>query len=156
MERNVAKPSKVGQSEVKLEGQTQEQPQEQKPRYNKEELLVIFDEILFSGEYREEVSINGKLKVTFKTRSAADTAKISSELDSRKFNLMSSMQEYRALLCVCYSIETYGNKDLGSMTFDNRKAFIEKLPTVVVYALSNALVDFDSKTEAALGEMDSF
>ena len=126
------------------------------PKYKQEELLTIFDEILFSGEYREDVAIKGKLKVTFVTRSAADTAKITNELDSKKFNLMSSMQEHKALLCICYSILAYNGKDLSALSIENKKAFIEKLPTVVVAALSNALIDFDLKTEAALEEMDSF
>jgi len=152
MEKIVAKPIKVSQ-EAPSEAT---EATEQKPRYNKEELLVIFDEILFSGEYREDISIKGKLNVTFRTRSAADTAAITRELDSRKFNLMSSMQEYKALLCICYSIVTYGGKDLSAMSIENRQSFIEKLPTVMVAALSNALVEFDLKTEAALGEMDSF
>lgn len=133
-----------------------EQDETQKPKYTKDELLIIFDEILFSGEYREEVTIKEKFKVSFTTRSAADTAKITSELDSKKFNLLSSMQEYKALLCICYSMVGYNGKDLSGMPFDNKKAFIEKLPTVVVAAISNALVEFDMKTEAAMGEMDSF
>jgi hypothetical protein len=128
----------------------------EKPKYDQKELLAIFDEILFSGEYREDVVIKGKLKVTFTTRSAANTSEITRELDSRKFNLLSSMQEYKALLCICYSIVNYNDKDISQMPFDTRKAFIEKLPSVVVGAISNALVEFDMKTDAAMQEMDAF
>lgn len=149
----MTKNGKVEQS-VKQEGQTQQA--QQTPKYSQEELLTIFDEIIFSGEYREEVLIKGKLKVTFITRTAANTAAITNELDSKKLNLMSSMQEYRALLCICYSLVGYDGKDLSTMTIENRKAFIEKLPSVVVSALSNALIEFDLKTEAALGEMNAF
>jgi hypothetical protein len=50
----------------------------------------------------------------------------------------------------------YNGKDLTSMSIENKKTFIEKLPTVVVAALSNSLIDFDLKTEAAMDELDSF
>jgi hypothetical protein len=147
----VAKPTPVENKEVQAEDTNTK-----KPKYIQDELLAIFDEILFSGEYREDVTIKGKLKVTFVTRNAADQAKITNELDSRKFNLISSIQEFKALLCICYSMVVYNGKDLTGMSIEARKSFIEKLPTVVVAALSNALVEFDLKTEAAMGEMDSF
>lgn len=126
------------------------------PKYKKEELLQIFDTIMFEGEYREEIVIKNKLRITFVTRSAASSAEITRELDEKKFNLLSSMQEYRALLCICHSLVGYNGKDLTHQTPEARKAFVEKLPTVVVAAISNALVNFDIKTEAALGELDSF
>lgn len=129
---------------------------EKKPKYIQEDLLVIFDAIMFEGEYREDVTIKGKLKVTFRTRSAADTSSISRELDGKQFNLISTVQEYRALLNMAYSIVGYGNKDLSQLAIEKRIDFLGKLPTVVVSAVSDALVDFDIKTEAALREQESF
>ena len=152
----------MAKAEVKKEnkiepGQEQEQGQEQeKSKYDQNELLAIFDAIMFEGEYREDVVIKGKLKVTFKTKTGAETAAITRELDGKKFNLMSTMQEYRALLSICYSITRYSDKDLSILSLANRIAFIEKLPTVVIAALSDALIDFDMKTEAALEEQDAF
>ena len=144
---------------AQIQEPTLDQPvveQPKKPKYNPSELLEIFDTIMFEGEYREEVSIKGKLKVTFITRSAASTAEITRELDAIKFNLISSLQEYKALLCICHSLVVYNGKDLSQATIEARKSFVEKLPTVVVAALSNALIEFDLKTEAALNEIDSF
>ena len=129
---------------------------EEKNKYDKEQLLTIFDTIMFEGEYREDVLLKNKLKVTFRTRSAADTSAITSSLDEKKFNLMSSMQEYKALLCICYSITTYNNKDISTLSLEDKIKFIGKLPSVVVSALSSALVEFDLKTEAALEEQDAF
>lgn len=126
------------------------------PKYTEEELLTIFDALMFEGEYREDITIKGKLKVTFRTRTGADTAAMTRELDGKKLNLMSSMQEYRALLGICYSITRYNDKDLSGMSLDNRIIFVEKLPTVVVSALSDALIEFDMKTEAAMQEKDAF
>jgi hypothetical protein len=132
------------------------EPEVKKSKYDKEELLGIFDSIMFEGEHRETVTIKGKLKVGFKTRSAASTAEISKDIDNKQFNLMSTMHEYRALLSIAHSITGYNDKDLSNTSLETRIAFLEKLPTVVVSALSNALVDFDMKTEAALAEQESF
>lgn len=143
----IAKPEVKETVEVKVE-------ESQKPKYKKEDLLVIFDELMFSGEYREDIKIKNKLNITFVTRSAAATAEITAELDNKKFNLLSSMHENKALLCICHSLVRYGDKDLSVLSTENRRSFIEKLPSVVVAAISNALVDFDIKTDAALNESD--
>ena len=132
------------------------QEETKKPKYKKEDLLEIFDTIMFEGEYKEEITIKNKLRVTFVTRSAAATSSITKELDESKFNLMSSMQEYRALLCICHSLVSYNGKDLSIATIEAKKTFVEKLPSVVVAALSNALVEFDLKTEAAMSESENF
>jgi hypothetical protein len=142
--------------EIEIGTETVTKQDEIKSKYTKEDLLVIFDAIMFEGEYREDITIKGRLKVTFKTRSAASTASISKDIDSKQFHLMSTMHEYRALLSIAHSITGYNDKDLSSSSLETRIAFLEKLPTVVVSALSNALVEFDIKTEAALMEQDSF
>lgn len=151
----MAKPTEATLKEQPLDT-TAETPEAEKPKYDKEELLNIFDDIMFEGSYKEDVVIKGRLKVTFVTRSAASVSEISRELDSKKFNLMSTLVEQKALLNISHSLIRYNDKDLSSLKMEDRRAFVEKLPTVVVAALSNALVEFDLKTEAALGEMDSF
>jgi hypothetical protein len=122
------------------------------PKYTKEELLAIFDSILFEGEYREEFKIKGKLAVTFRTRTADETSFITNEVDTKSFNLVSSLQEYRALLNIASSLVIYNTKDLSSLSLDERRAFVGKLPSVVAAAISNSLVEFDQKTDAALRE----
>jgi hypothetical protein len=121
-------------------------------KYTKEELLAIFDSILFEGEYREEFKIKGKLAVTFRTRTADETSFITNEVDTKSFNLVSSLQEYRALLNIASSLVIYNTKDLSSLSLDERRAFVGKLPSVVAAAISNSLVEFDQKTDAALRE----
>lgn len=146
----------VPEADMETKVEQSEKSSANTPKYSQEELLAIFDSIMFEGEYREDVTIKGKLKVTFKTRSAADTSAISRELDSKQFNLISTVHEYRAMLSMGYSITGYGNKDLSGLVFSKRIEFLEKLPSVVVSAISNALVEFDIKTEAALREQESF
>jgi hypothetical protein len=113
----------MAKPEVKKEEVTAA-PEQEKSKYDQNELLAIFDAIMFEGEYREDVTIKGKLKVTFKTRSGADTSAITRELDGKKFNLMSTMQEYRALLSICYSITRYNDRDLSILSLENRISFI--------------------------------
>lgn len=121
-------------------------------KYSKEELLAIFDEILFSGEYIEQVTIKGKLKVSFRTRTVEDTTEISKVIDASSSNLISTVQEKRAVLNMVYSLASYNGKDLTQSTIEDRQKFVNKLPAVVVSAVSEALRNFDLKTEAAFAE----
>lgn len=123
-----------------------------KPKFKKEELLAIFDEIIFSGEYIEEVAIKGKLKVKFRSRSAEDTLSISQDIDSKNFTLMTTLSEYRALQNLGYSLVSYAGNDLSKMEVKERVKFVSKLLSPVVAALSQALVDFDEKVNAACME----
>lgn len=129
---------------------TKEVPE--KPKYDPNELLQIFDSILFEGDYKEDTTIKGKLKVTFKSRSADDTSAITRELDNKQFNLISALQEHRAFLNLVYSLVTYNGKNLGTAPIEERKKIVGALPAVVVAALSEALYKFDGKIDAACRE----
>ena len=119
------------------------------PKFTEEELMTIFDEIIFSGEYEEVVTIKGKLKVTFRARSAEDTVAISKDIDAKNFTLISTLQEHRSLLNLAYSMIGYAGRDLKSVTIEDRKKTINKLPAVVVGAVSEALTRFDFKISEA-------
>lgn len=123
-----------------------------KPKYDANELLEIFDAIIFEGEYKEDVLIKNKLKVTFRSRSANETSEISREIDAKQFNLVAALQEYRAFLNLVYSLVYYNGKNLGSAPLEERKKIVGGLPAVVVAALSEALFKFDQKTDAACRE----
>lgn len=120
-----------------------------KPEFSNEELNVIFDEIIFSGEYKEDVIIKGKLKVTFRSRTADEVNAITKELDSQTHTLISTLQERTAFLNVVYSTAWYAGKDISGMKIEDKKAFIGKLPAVVIGAISEALLKFDSKVAKA-------
>jgi len=132
---------------AKVEGDTPA-----KPKYPKEELLKIFDEMIFSGEYSEDVSIKGRLQVRFRSRSAADMTDISRDIDNKNFVMMATLSEYRALLNLSYSLIFYSGKDLTEVSPAERQKFISKLPGVIVGALSDALVKFDEKIDLACRE----
>lgn len=148
------KPTKVTTSAQETQETKQSnEEKKQEPEFNKEELLAIFDELLFSGEYVEDIVIKGKLKVSFKSRSVEDVTKISKEIDSGQYNLMITMSDNRALLNLAYSLVSYNGKTLPEEAED-RKKFINKLPSAVVALLSDHLTKFDTKINEALKEGD--
>jgi hypothetical protein len=127
----------------------------EKPKYDKDELARIFDEMMFQGEYSETTTLRGKFKVTFRTRSAQETMSISKELDAATFNFMVTAQEQRSVLHLAYSLTNYGGKDLSSMApTPDRMNFILKLPAPVIAALDVKRNEFDAKVSAAVEEAD--
>jgi hypothetical protein len=124
-----------------------------KPKFDPEELLTIFDEMIFSGEYVEEISLrSGKLKIKLRSRSAEDTMAISKDIDAKNFVLISTLSEYRALMNLAYSLVSYAGKDIGAMDIKDRVSYINKLPGVIVGLLSETLNKFDQKIDAACSE----
>lgn len=123
-----------------------------KPKYDKAELMKIFDEMIFSDGYEEKITIKGKLKVIFRARNAEDTLDISKDIDSKNFTLISTLQEHRALMNLTYSLTNYAGKDLRGMEIEEKVKVIKKLPAVIVGALSEELMKFDSKVAAACME----
>lgn len=122
--------------------------------YSKEELLSVFDTLIFQGEYTEEQTLRGKLKVMFRSRSADETMDISKSLDSMDFKLLSTMQEQRAFLNLTKSLTHYQGKDLEKLKVEDKLSFIKKLPTSILGALADALAEFDRKVDLACREAD--
>lgn len=125
-----------------------------KPEWAAEELLQIFDDIIFAGEYSEDVSIKGRLKIRFRTRSTKEVETISRILDSSSLNLIQTMEEARFLLHLQYSLVNYNGKDLEGMKVDERAIFIRSLPGPVIGLLMGALDKFDRKVFAACKETE--
>lgn len=121
-------------------------------KYSAEELLSIFDEIIFSGEYQEEVVVKGRLKVTFRTRAAGEIEEISKLVDATQANLIATLNEKRSLLNLQYAITFYQGKDLRSMKIEDKAKFIRNIPGPVIGALLGALMKFDDKVYEACKE----
>jgi len=138
--------------EVKASENTVKTEAPKAPEFDKDELLHIFDEIIFSGEYTEEINIRGKLKIVFRARSAEETTTISREIDGKNFTLITTLQEHRALLNLAYSLVGYAGKDLSKVSIDDRKAILNRLPAAMVATLSNRLSTFDLKVDMACRE----
>jgi len=123
-----------------------------KPLYSEEELLKIFDEIIFAGVYTENINVRNKLKITLKTRTAEEIEDITQQLDSTTANLISTLNEKRSLLNLHYALVSYQGQDLSFMPTDKKQAFINKLPAVIVGVMINCLQKFDSKVFTACKE----
>lgn len=123
-------------------------------KYSDEELLQVFDEILFSNEYTEDFIIRDRLKVTFRTRTAAEIQDIDKSLDKMGASLMSTVEGVRAFMNLEKSIVRYQGTDLSALKAEDRTAFIGKLPGPIIGALMMTLAKFDGKVALAckLGE----
>lgn len=146
----------ISDEEIKSKIRTEEQatmvspdeegPKKEEPKYSEDELLNIFDEIIFQGNYEENISVkNGKLKIAFRTRTAGEYSAITDELDATKANLISTLSEKRQLLNLHYALTKYQGQNLGNMKFDERVKFINQLASPMVGLLINALAKFDEK-----------
>jgi hypothetical protein len=143
------------QLEETKEDEKKDDSVEKKVVYDKDELLRIFDDIIFSGEYLEEVSIRGKLKVQFRTRTAEEISEISRILDSSAYNLVSTMQESRFLLNLQYALTEYQGRTLIGQKIEDRAKFVRKLPGPIIGMLVNALMDFDNKVAEACKDVEA-
>ncbi|HET8686716.1 MAG TPA: hypothetical protein VFM18_08635 [Methanosarcina sp.] len=133
----------------------QEAPENKgKPKYNPDELAAIFDEILFNQEYSEEVTIRGKLKVVFRTRSADEMREINQVVDSTQAVFSTTLDGVRSFLQLQYSLSFYHGKDLRSLKNEDKAKFIGNLPSPVVAALLMELGKFDEKVYAACKEAE--
>lgn len=141
--------SEANEDEVSgVEGEEQELP-----KYSQDELLAVFDEILFKGEYRETVQIGRKLKVVFRSRSASEMATISRTLDGMNFQLISTLEDQRVLQTLAYSLEEYNGRSLSDLKpVPGRYQFIGKLPAAIIGLLMEKLAEFDRKVFLAVEE----
>ena len=121
-------------------------------KYSKEELLGIFDEIIFSGEYTESVTIKNRLKVSFRTRTTGEIEDITTLVDGTQANLVATLNEKRTILNLQYALTSYQGKDLKTLKVEDRAKFIKGLPAPVIGALIGALVKFDDKVFEACRE----
>lgn len=122
------------------------------PEFDKAELLNIFDTIMFEGMYSETMKIKGRMEVTFRSLSAKDISNISSELDSKSINLVSTLQELRSLLYLYAGLTSYNGRDISALNKDQKEDFIGKLPAAIVSTISAAQFAFNRKVDAACQE----
>lgn len=130
------------------------------PEFSEEELLRVFDEILFEGSYAESVTIRNKLKVVFRSRSGKETADVARRIDKAELNLMSTVGQYISMFNLAYSLVSYNDRDLSGLPVfpekqgSSRFEFISSLPAPIIAALSQALVKFDRKVFLACQEAE--
>lgn len=149
--RNKTKAKDVPAKLEKDESEPKQDPTPE-PKYSEAELLQIFDTMLFEGSYSESITIRGRLKVSFRTRTAEEMQKVTHEIDGTSAVLMATVVEHRNLLNLYYALTTYQGKDISRLSYDDRVSYINKLPAPVVGMMMVALFNFDSKVAEATKE----
>lgn len=127
----------------------------EKPEYSKEDLLRIFDEIIFSGSYEFDYTIRGRLSVRFRTRTAEEINQIQKTVDTAGMNLISSVENMKAIMNLQYALVNYHGKDLSVVKAEDKAKFVEKLPGPIVGLLLNTLGKFDNMVALACQEGES-
>lgn len=125
------------------------------PKYSEEELAAIFDEIIFSGEYIEEVTIRDKLRIGFRTRTADEIRQITQVVDGTQAVYANTVESIRSLLQLQYALVSYQGKSLVGVKPEEKAKFIGQIPGPVVALLLQALSKFDEKVFAACQEGES-
>ena len=139
------------QSEQKEQGQEEQEPQG-RDRYTEQELLKIFDDILFSDEYQETYYIRGKHPVTFRTRTAAESNKIIRTIDGMNLRTIMAVNNHTNLLTMAYSLVQFGNKDFSKSSIKEKYEFLQNLPEQIINAISIKMGEFDEKVSYAMEE----
>ncbi len=125
-------------------------PEQSDEPSNKDELLTIYDALLFEGAYSEIYSLGKRYSVRYRSRTAEEETTILRQLDGMKYNTVQAYQSMSAMSHLAYSLTDYCGKDLTKMDVKDRYDFVSGLPTQVLEILSTNMVDFDSKLQIAL------
>src|SRR5690606_29082892 len=126
--------------------------QEPESKYSKEELLAIFDTLMFENEYSEPVKVGKGCMVTFRTMTAGESNEVTKMIDSMEFNTILAVQNFTNVLNLSDAIKEYNGKDISSLQKSERYEFVKKLPEFVIAALSRKHFEFNSKVVEAVRE----
>ena len=143
------------ESETNASDSSEKAGEKPKPKYSQEELLAVFDEIIFSQEYTETYTIRNRLRVTFKTRTAEQVNAIQQEVDKSTANLITTMEQFRAMCNLRDAIVTYNDIEIGVMKSQDRMNFVRALPAAIVSTLITLHNRFEEKVALACEEGES-
>lgn len=130
---------------------SEEQTQAATSKYSQDELLTIFDALVFEGEYRETHQGRG-LKVTFRSRTGKDAVDISRALDRFEGKSYMTISTYANILTLVYSIVDLNGVDFSGMKIEDRYAAITKQSDAINALLYGKLSEFDEKISLAIEE----
>lgn len=120
------------------------------PEYSDTELEQVFDDLMFSNGYTEEIKIGRRMTISLKTRSGKDAREVMMRLDKAGYSLGLTVESIRSLYNLVQSVVLVNGKDISGETFEKKLEMIEDMPTPVISAMIVALVKFDRKVEAAV------
>ena len=78
-------------------------------------------------------------------------------IDAKTYNLITTVQEERAMYNLAFSLLNYNGMDLSKQRpIPERFKYISKLPIFIVSSLADSLAKFDKKIDAACREIENF
>lgn len=120
------------------------------PKYEDAELEAVFDALMFEGRYTEEVKVGKRVKVVFQSRNGKESSDVTRRLDKMGLNMGLTVESFRALLNLTYSLQVINGRDISGETFEKKIDIVEALPAAVLNSLIGKLVTFEMKIEAAV------
>lgn len=96
--------------------------------FNKQELLEIFDAIMFEGEYRETINLGKKYTAVLRSRTVGESNTITRKVDSLDLKTFMAVQNITNVMTLTYSLVEYNGKDLSALNFKDKLSFVESLP----------------------------
>lgn len=152
--------------EPKEEASTSEEEpsEEDKPLYSKEELLALFDTLMFDGVYTEVLTVSeGKLTAMYRTRTASESNYINVAVDRQQYSTIVTLQNHQALMTLSYALKEYTVTNSQGKTLTKTlpekpaEAYesLSSLPEAMVEALCRSMTIFDDKVRMALAEAEA-
>lgn len=135
----------------KKDDKTPEAPAEEKAKYSKDELLAIFDKLVFEGKYEETFKGRG-ITVGFRSRTGDDSVSISRALDNFESKTGVSIQTYVNMLTLSHSLTFYNGKTFEDKAVKDKFTFLSSLPDAILSILMGKLNEFDEKVWLSMEE----
>lgn len=143
--------NKEREADKNAEKPKEEETREAPSKYTQDELLTIFDALVFEGEYRETHQGRG-LKVTYRSRTGKDAVDISRALDRFEGKSYMTISTYANILTLVYSIVDLNGVDFSAMSIEDRYKAITKQSDAINALLYGKLSEFDEKISLAIEE----
>lgn len=138
-------------SEQKPAQEAETASEEPKSKYSQQELLALYDTMVFEGRYTEPYRARG-INAVFRTRTGDDVIKLNQYLDSYQAKSMASLQTYSNMLTLAASLKSINGKEFEDGDIKSVYIHLKTLPDAVNTLLLVALTDFDRKVGEAIEE----
>lgn len=136
------------ETETKAEAPADTKKNEYDP-YTKEQLLALYDDLVFENGYKEEIKVRG-FSFGFKTRSSEDLIGINRALDNFKAQSANSYQTYANYLTLAASLSFIDGVEFEAGKLKLAYDALLKQTTAKVDIMLMELTNFDRKVAMAI------
>lgn len=141
--------AKKGKKGTKAEEAQAEE--EYKSKYSQEELLKIYDALVFEGTYRETFK-GRKIALTLRSRTGDDAISINRAMDRFEGKTYMTVTTYSNMLTLAHSLVAFTGKDFKDKDIKGKYEFLLTLPDPIIAILFDKLQEFDMKVGDAIRE----